>query len=185
MSTAEGNPEDGLPPGGATHPSVKWSPTIPPPGAAHQVALPAPAEGPILGPHHPNYAHCHGCGLAIDGGLRLRVVGLVEWGIEAELTVRDTHQGAPGLTHGGVLAAAMDEALSLALWRVFNRPYVTARLETSYLAPVPLGAVMRITANCTGLLGRKAYGEAWARLAGQNSSPLVHATGLFVEGAAT
>lgn len=140
------------------------------------------ADGPILGPHLPNYAYCHGCGPAMQGGLRMRVVRDVHDGIEAEVVLGPAHQGAPGLTHGGVLAGVMDEAMSLALWRLFNRPYVTARLETSYLVPVPVDAVLRITATCTGLHGRKAYTEARATVDGP---VLVCATALWVEGPAT
>lgn len=116
----------------------------------------------------------------MHGGLRLRVVGDVRNGIEAEVTIVPAHQGAPGLTHGGVLATAMDEAMALAIWRMLNRPYVTARLETSYLVPVPLGTLLRITATCTALHGRKAYTEANARTAGSGGPVLVHATALWV-----
>jgi len=147
----------------------------PPPDAV--APSPTPADGPILGPHLPNFAHCHGCGPSMHGGLRMRVVRDVRRGIEAEVAIAPAHQGAPGLTHGGVLATAMDEAMAFAIWRILNRPYVTARLETSYLAPVPLGATLRITATCTGLHGRKAYTEAHARTDGP---VLVHATGLWV-----
>lgn len=164
---------------GAVARARRRSATPPPDAVAPDTAH---AAGPILGPHLPNFAECHGCGPAMHGGLRLRVVGNVPDGIEAEVVIAPSHQGAPGLTHGGVLAGVLDEAMSLALWRLFNRPYVTARLETSYLAPVPVGAVLRVTATCTGLHGRKAYTEAQARTDGP---VLVHAMGLWVEGPAT
>jgi acyl-coenzyme A thioesterase PaaI-like protein len=177
-----------------THQGRSSTPADPIERARRRSATPPPdatapdataAAGPILGPHVPNYAHCHGCGPGMHGGLGVRVVAVASHGIDAEVEIVAAHQGAPGLTHGGVLAGVMDEVMSLALWRLLNRPYVTARLETSYLAPVPLGSVLHVTATCTGLHGRKAYTEARARTDGPDSPVAVYATALWVAGPRT
>ena len=57
----------------------------------------------------------------------------------SELTVTEHHQGAPGQAHGGLLATAFDETMGFLLW-VVGRPAVTARLETDYVLPVPVGS---------------------------------------------
>ncbi|MEY3098759.1 MAG: hypothetical protein RIS32_550, partial [Actinomycetota bacterium] len=59
--------------------------------------------------------------------------------ITAQFTVTDLHQGAPGLAHGGLLSCAFDEALGKLMWLV-REPAVTGKLETSFLAPVPVGS---------------------------------------------
>nr|BFE81558.1 hypothetical protein GCM10020093_041590 [Planobispora longispora] len=62
-----------------------------------------------------------------------------------------------------MLAAAMDEVIGMSVW-LFQRPYVTGRLETDYLAPVPVGSALHLRAWCTGMSGRKAYLEAEGRI---------------------
>jgi len=121
----------------------------------------APAPGSVLGPH---YHSCFGCGDRQADGLGMRVVAEEGVRVTAEFLVRDAHQGAPGLAHGGVLAAAFDEALGAALW-LLRRPAVTARLETDFVRPVPVGSLVRIAVECVGVSGRKIYCRAEARVA--------------------
>ncbi|WP_189054344.1 PaaI family thioesterase [Longimycelium tulufanense] len=99
--------------------------------------------------------------------------------IHAQLEVTDDHQGAPGLAHGGLLACALDEALGTVAW-LLGTPAVTARLETEYLTPVPVGSVLHIHARCTGVTGRKISLVAEGRRNGPTGSPAVRATALFL-----
>jgi acyl-coenzyme A thioesterase PaaI-like protein len=124
------------------------------------VAADAPAPGTILGQH---YSRCYGCGEAAPSGLRMKfVVGegvsVVSW-----FVVTDEHEGAAGLAHGGLLAAALDETQATLLW-VLRMPAVTARLDTDYLAPVPVGSTVRIVASCLGLADRKIFTAAEGHL---------------------
>src|SRR6476661_126376 len=74
-------------------------------------------------PHHD--PACWGCG---DNPMGLRLPspaaeGLSEY--EAYFSFDDRHQGGPGLAHGGLVSAALDEACGLlATWYAF--PAVTA-----------------------------------------------------------
>jgi acyl-coenzyme A thioesterase PaaI-like protein len=83
--------------------------------------------------------------------------------VVSEFVVTEDHEGAPGLAHGGLLTAALDETQATLLW-VLRMPAVTVRLETDFLAPVPVGSVVRIEARCLGLADRKIYTAAEGRL---------------------
>lgn len=83
--------------------------------------------------------------------------------IHAALTVTEHHQGAPGLAHGGLLAAAFDEALGTVTW-LLRVPVVTVHLETDYRTPVPVGSVVEIDAECYAVAGRKVYSRAVGRI---------------------
>jgi acyl-coenzyme A thioesterase PaaI-like protein len=151
--------------------------TTPPPDAEPPSRAPgAPAPGTVLRPH---YAHCVGCGDQHPTGLRLRVTAGAGVSIQAQFTVTDDHQGAPGLAHGGLLSVAFDEAMGYVL-ALLQRPAVTGRLETDYLRPVPVGATLHIAAECVGVAGRKIYTAGEGRLDATDGPVAVRSTGLFV-----
>jgi acyl-coenzyme A thioesterase PaaI-like protein len=120
----------------------------------------APPAGTRLGQH---YARCYGCGVAQPAGLQMSFTVGDKVTVVSEFVVTEDHEGAPGLAHGGLLSAALDETQATLLW-VLRMPAVTARLETDFLAPVPVGSVVRIEARCLGLADRKIYTAAEGRL---------------------
>jgi acyl-coenzyme A thioesterase PaaI-like protein len=99
--------------------------------------------------------------------------------VHARLQMTDKHQGAPGIAHGGLLSCALDEALGTVAW-LLGKPAVTARLETDFCAPVPVGSQLHIHAQCTGVAGRKLYLAAEGRTGGPTGSVVVRATALFL-----
>ena len=67
---------------------------------------------------------------------------------ESPVTFRPEHQGGPGLVHGGIVGAALDEACGLlATWHRF--PAVTARLAIRYRTPVPINRKLLVAARVT------------------------------------
>jgi acyl-coenzyme A thioesterase PaaI-like protein len=69
------------------------------------------------------------------------------------VTFRAEHQGGPGLVHGGIVGAALDEACGLlATWHRF--PTVTARIAIRYRKPVPINRELTLTAHVLGSRGR-------------------------------
>jgi acyl-coenzyme A thioesterase PaaI-like protein len=73
---------------------------------------------------------------------------------ESEVTFGVHHQGGPGIVHGGIVAAALDEACGLlATWHRF--PTVTARFAIRYRRPVPIGRALRVTSLVTAERGRR------------------------------
>ncbi|RCG16921.1 PaaI family thioesterase [Sphaerisporangium album] len=129
-------------------------------------------------PHRPGYEGCYACGADAVGGLRVRVVGDGPDGLVANARLGTSHQGAPGIAHGGIVAAVLDEVISLTLWRVLDRPCVTRRLEVDFLAPVPIGRDVELRAQCTETQGRKVRARAEALFDGQVRA---RADGLFIE----
>ena len=116
-------------------------------------AADAPAPGAILGQH---YARCYGCGVEQAAGLHMTFAVGDGVSVISEFVVTEDHEGAAGLAHGGILTAALDETQATLLW-LLRMPAVTARLETDFVAPVPVGSIVRIEATCLGVVDRKIY----------------------------
>ncbi|WP_441251553.1 PaaI family thioesterase [Kitasatospora sp. McL0602] len=137
----------------------------------------APAPGSLLGSH---YDQCFGCGPQHPQGLQLTVVAGEGLDLTAEFTVRPSHQGGPGLAHGGLLVTALDETLGSLNW-LLHAPAVTGRIETDFLCPVPVDSVLHLRAWITGVHGRKIYSAAEGRIGGPDGPVAVRAQGLFIQ----
>jgi acyl-coenzyme A thioesterase PaaI-like protein len=155
-----------------------------------RVASTTPPEGSVIPERHPkspatgtqipsHFKHCFGCGDLHPTGLHLKAHVGDGLDIYAQFTVTENHQGAPGLAHGGLLSLAFDEALGKLMW-LLRAPAVTARLETDFLRPVPMGTTLYITARITGQKGRKVYSVAEGRLDSADGELAVRAAALFV-----
>ncbi len=93
-----------------------------------------------------NTEACYVCGPANPMGLHIRFEPDGEGGSRAQYTARKEHCGWPGLLHGGVAFAMMDEALAYALY--FQKLFgVTARAETRFRQPISEG--MKLTIRAT------------------------------------
>lgn len=119
------------------------------------VELPPPAPLPD-GPDGPMRAHtptCFGCGPENPAGLHL---GFVRDGevVRATTTLPPQHEGAPGLAHGGVVAAILDD-MSGAIPRLLGQRAVTAKLEVDFSAPVVIGRELQAESWLESFDGRK------------------------------
>ena len=65
------------------------------------------------------------------------------------------------------------------MW-LLRAPAVTARLETDFLKPVPMGSTLHITAAITGQVNRKVYTSAEGRLNSADGPVVVRAAALYV-----
>lgn len=155
-----------------------------------RVASTTPPEGAIIPERHPqspatgsqlpsHFKHCFGCGDLHPTGLHLTAIVEEGLAISAQFTVTENHQGAPGLAHGGLLSLAFDEALGKLMW-LLRAPAVTARLETDFLLPVPIGTTLYISAHIVGQQGRKVYSVAEGRIGGVDGPLATRAASLFV-----
>ena len=151
--------------------------TTPPEGAMIPARHPKAPEIGTKIPSH--FGHCFGCGELHPTGLHLVAHAGADADLTAEFTVTENHQGAPGLAHGGLLSLAFDEALGKLMWLI-RAPAVTARLETDFLKPVPMGTTLHITARITGQVNRKVYTAAEGRLGSPDGEIAVKAAALFV-----
>jgi acyl-coenzyme A thioesterase PaaI-like protein len=103
-------------------------------------------------PHHD--PACWGCGANATG---IRLPNPEEEGAtsyEATFSFREEHQAAPGLVHGGLVAAALDEGCGLlATWYRF--PSVTARFTVRFLRPVHINRPLSVSAELRSERGRR------------------------------
>ncbi|WP_197321866.1 PaaI family thioesterase [Saccharomonospora sp. NB11] len=137
----------------------------------------APSPGKQLDAH---YSQCFGCGDQVESGLRIRSSVGEQHVVISTFTVTKDHQGAPGLAHGGLLTCAFDEALGTAAGNLLRVPVVTAKLETDFRRPVPVGSTLYITTTLDGRAGRKVYTSAEGRLDAPDGPLAVEARALFV-----
>jgi acyl-coenzyme A thioesterase PaaI-like protein len=111
-------------------------------------------------PHHD--PSCWGCGDSADG---IRLPTPAEEGAEtyeASFSFDARHQGGPGIVHGGLVGAALDEACGLlATWYRF--PTVTARIFVRYRKPVPINRALMVSARLTGVRGRRLHVDGQLR----------------------
>lgn len=112
------------------------------------------AAEPRVPPHHD--PACWGCG-DNQFGIHLRrpeSEGLSQY--ESYLEFDERHQAAPGLVHGGLVAAALDEACGLlASW--FRFPTVTGRLFVNFRVPVPINTELLIRSWIEDERGRRIH----------------------------
>ncbi|MEJ2888348.1 PaaI family thioesterase [Actinomycetospora aeridis] len=149
---------------------------------------PADAEPPQRNPKAPapgerttsHYEGCRGCG-DVPGSLRVRSwVGDDGISVVSRFDVLDEHQGAPGLLHGGMLMTAFDDALGTAYTQV-TRSAVTARLETDFRRPVPVGTTLWLRSRVDAKVGRKIYVSGSAHLGGLDGEVAGTARALFLK----
>jgi acyl-coenzyme A thioesterase PaaI-like protein len=105
----------------------------------------------------PNSQHCFVCGLANPFGLHLRFYDTGPGEVTAEITIPDHYQGYPGVVHGGIVAAMLDEAAGRAhMGGDPPRFMFTARLEIQYRKNVPIGQPLRLVGLAGKTRGRTA-----------------------------
>ena len=120
---------------------------------------------------------CFGCGQANLFGLQLELEPAPGGGVKGRFFVKQDHQGPPGYAHGGVLAAALDEAMAL-LVHEEGTLAMTARLEVDLLAPAPVGTFVTVTARLESTEGPKL--QLAAEASGDGGERLAAARGTFV-----
>jgi acyl-coenzyme A thioesterase PaaI-like protein len=112
----------------------------------------------VIPPHHD--PACWGCG-DNPTGLHLpppSAERLTEY--EAYFSFDERHQGGPGLVHGGLVSAVLDEACGLlATWYRF--PSVTARMFVRFRKPVSINTELLVRARVDDARGRRIRTTGW------------------------
>src|SRR5574341_550908 len=92
--------------------------------------------------YQPNSYYCFVCGLKNKAGLHIRFQNDGPGQVKVETQICNQHQGYPGIAHGGVVAAILDETMGRAGISgeagAQARFLYTAKMEVRYRAPVPL-----------------------------------------------
>lgn len=127
----------------------------------------------------PSSSKCFVCGRDNPIGLRMRFFTAEDGCVHADYVPRDEHQGYPGVMHGGLITAMLDEiigrtALANDLW------CMTTKLEVRFRKPVPIGAPLKIIGSITKNSGRLLEGHGEIRLADGSLAAEAHATYLRI-----
>lgn len=133
-------------------------------------------DGARLPEHHNN---CFGCGPGNPHGLHL-VVHRESDTVVARHVFDERHEGAPGVVHGGALAAAIDDLYGFLLY-LQGGPAVTRSLTVDYLAPVIIGAEYTLQAGVVNREGRRLDVTATATDTNGNPALTSHATFVMVD----
>jgi len=131
-----------------------------------------PVVTSLAGCHTP---YCWGCGPQAEQGLGLEP-HLEGATVVADLEFARRFEGGPGTVHGGAITAFMDDLLGY-IPVVYGTPGVTARLDTSFIAPVPMGVTVNGIAWMSRIDGNKMWAEGTIEVEGH---VLVEASALFV-----
>jgi acyl-coenzyme A thioesterase PaaI-like protein len=128
----------------------------------------------------PNSKTCFVCGLSNPVGLGLRFYNRAPGEVSAEYVVAEQYQGYPGIVHGGIVAAMLDEGCA----RAFmvdnpNRFMFTARLDVRYRKNVPVGERLHLVGKAGKDKGRSA--TASASLYGPAGELLAEADALLID----
>lgn len=125
----------------------------------------------------PSYQRCFVCGLGNPIGLQARFYDEAEQ-VVSEVTPCADHRGYPGLVHGGVLTALLDEAMSRAAYRLGHWTY-SAKIEIRFRRHVALGEPLRVSARLLRDRGR--FVEAEGTIALPDGVIATEGRGLYVK----
>jgi uncharacterized protein (TIGR00369 family) len=128
----------------------------------------------------PTSKNCFVCGRENPYGLHLNFYDTAPGETTAEVTIPERYQGYPGIVHGGILAAMLDEVTG----RVFmqgspERFMVTAKLDLRYRKPAPVGARLILQGHAVRDSGRVA--QAKGEIRDLDGNVLVEADATYFE----
>jgi acyl-coenzyme A thioesterase PaaI-like protein len=118
---------------------------------------------PNMANKQPNSRMCFICGLENPVGLHLHIYETEAGVVETTYIAPEHFQGYPGVLHGGIVGAIIDEISGRALIgsdSMNPRFMFTAKLEVKYRKNVPIGRQLRIVGKAVKAKARSA--EAWA-----------------------
>jgi uncharacterized protein (TIGR00369 family) len=97
--------------------------------------------------------------------------------VVAQFVMGEAQEGPPGYSHGGALAALLDETMGACAWAA-GYQVVAAHLDFDYQRPVPIGTSIRAEARIERVEGRKVFTASSVLL--PNGETAVAGTGVFV-----
>jgi uncharacterized protein (TIGR00369 family) len=129
----------------------------------------------------PNSLQCFICGIENPVGLKLKVYEIEEGIVESFYTAPEHFQGYPGILHGGIVAAILDEMCSRALMGDNPHPrlMVTGKLEVRYRRNVPIGKPLKLVGKA-GKSKRK-MAESWAGIYDEMNELLAEANAILID----
>jgi acyl-coenzyme A thioesterase PaaI-like protein len=105
----------------------------------------------------PNSNHCFVCGRKNPYGLHLEFYETAPGEVVVEYTIPEHFQGYPGVAHGGIVAAILDEVTGRVHMGGFPPRFMfTARLNIRYRKNVPIGQPLKIVGHANSSRERTA-----------------------------
>src|SRR4051812_32846505 len=96
----------------------------------------------------PNSQMCFICGMQNPIGLKTFFYEHADGSIHAHFTPREEHQGYPGVLHGGITTALLDETMGRASLTAGREQWmVTAKLELRFLKMIPIGQPLTVISH--------------------------------------
>jgi len=130
-----------------------------------------------------NSRHCLVCGLENPIGLHLHFYETEPGIVETQYIAPDHFQGYPGVVHGGIVAALIDEVSGRALMGsdpLNSRFMFTGKLEVKYRKNVPIGRMLKIVGQARK--GKRNVAEAWAGIYDKDTNELLaEGTGMHID----
>lgn len=112
----------------------------------------------------PNSDHCFICGRKNPHGLYMTFYDNERDEVCSDYSVPDDYQSYPGIVHGGIVAAMLDEVVGrVAMIDDHHHFMMSVKLEVKYRRPVPTETPLRVVGRVVKLRGRlgKAVGEVY------------------------
>ncbi len=123
---------------------------------------------------------CFVCGVENPVGLRLKFYQTAPGEVSADFTPPEHYQGYPGVLHGGIAAAALDETAGRAPMGIFPPRFMfTAKLEVKYRRNTPVGQPLKLVGRAGKERGRIA--ESWAGIYNEAGDLLAEANVLLAD----
>lgn len=112
----------------------------------------------------PNSRACFLCGIDNPIGLKLAFYDHDDGTVHVEFTPGEEHQSYPGVLHGGIICALLDETIGrvlvpLDVWAM------TVSMNVRFIKPVPLGQPLTVVGELVNLRSRTMEGRGEIRLA--------------------
>lgn len=127
-----------------------------------------------------DYQLCFACGLRNPYGLHM-VFRQDEGAVVSDFQPHEEHQGFPGIIHGGIVAAVLDEALNWTSLLTEHPAWsMTGRLEVRYRRNVPYGPLLRVRARPGAVRNCMLQATGVLTLADDESIVLAEAQGTFM-----
>lgn len=127
----------------------------------------------------PSSKMCFVCGRDNPIGFHLQFFQDRDGCVYADYTPKEEHQGFPGVMHGGLVTALLDEilgrtAIASNLW------CMTVELEVRFKKPVPIGDSLKLKGEITRRKGRLLEGKGELRLSDGSVAAQAHGTYLKI-----
>jgi len=103
-----------------------------------------------------NSKHCFVCGVENENGLKLILESEKEDHVSGKISISRKFEGWPGIVHGGILAAILDEAAgrTTETEQIPNQTFFTGTLTVHYRHPVHCDTPLLVEAEVVSRRGR-------------------------------